>query len=182
MQYWWPRQQLTQFYAELAEGPAQTIVLGEVTCSRRNEFSFNDWLALGRDLQACGKTVRLATMPLLMSEAELRTLRRSVEQEEFEIEAGDAAALQAWSRLPITQRRPLVLGPHLNIYSASALPGASDGARHQRLGTSHGALAGRHRSHQSAGTRADSSDRGFWLRPYAPGVSQHAVSPRATTD
>jgi len=121
LQYWWPRQQLTQFYAELAEGPAQTIVLGEVTCSRRNEFSFNDWLALGRDLQACGKTVRLATMPLLMSEAELRTLRRSVEQEEFEIEAGDAAALQAWSRLPITQRRPLVLGPHLNIYSASAL-------------------------------------------------------------
>ncbi len=121
LQYWWPRQQLTQFYADLAEGPAQTVVLGEVTCSRRNEFSFSDWLALGRDLQACGKAVRLATMPLLMSEAELRTLRRSVEQDEFEIEAGDAAALQVWSRLPHAQRRPMVLGPHLNIYNASAL-------------------------------------------------------------
>lgn len=121
LQYWWPRQQLTQFYADLAEGPAQTVVLGEVTCSRRNEFSFSDWLALGRDLQACGKAVRLATMPLLMSEAELRTLRRSVEQDEFEIEAGDAAALQVWSRLPHAQRRHMVLGPHLNIYNASAL-------------------------------------------------------------
>ncbi|MBA4343742.1 MAG: U32 family peptidase [Methylibium sp.] len=121
LQYWWPRQQLTQFYADLAEGPAETVVLGEVTCSRRNEFSLSDWLALGRDLQACGKAVRLATMPLLMSEAELRTLRRSVEQDEFEIEAGDAAALQVWSRLPQAQRMPMVLGQHLNIYSASAL-------------------------------------------------------------
>lgn len=121
LQYWWPRQQLLQAYAELAESPADTIVLGEVTCSRRNEFSLADWQALGRDLQACGKTVRLATMPLLMSEAELRTLRRIVEQQEFAIEAGDTAALQAWSRLPAGERQPLVLGPHLNIYSAGAL-------------------------------------------------------------
>lgn len=121
LQYWWPRQQLLQFYAELAESPADTIVLGEVTCSRRNEVSLADWQALGRDLQACGKTVRLSTMPLLMSEAELRTLRRIVEQQEFTIEAGDAAALQAWSRMPAQERQTLVLGPHINIYSPAAL-------------------------------------------------------------
>ncbi len=121
LQYWWPRQQLLQAYAELADSPAQTVVLGEVTCSRRNEFSLSDWLDLGRDLQACGKTVRLATLPLLMSEAELRTMRRIAEQCEFEVEAGDAAALQAWSRQPAAERPPLVLGPHLNIYSAGAL-------------------------------------------------------------
>lgn len=121
VQYWWPRASLVQFYADLADGPADTVVLGEVTCSRRNEFSLGDWLDLARDLHACGKRVRLATLPLLMSEAELRSMRRIAEQTEFALEAGDAAALHAWNRLPQDARAPLVLGPHLNIYSAAAL-------------------------------------------------------------
>ena len=121
LQYWWPREATLRFYADLAESAADTIVLGEVTCSRRNEFSLSDWVALARDLQSCGKTVRLATLPLLMSEAELRTMRRIAEQGEFAVEAGDAATLHAWARQPHEQRPPLVLGPHLNIYSAEAL-------------------------------------------------------------
>ena len=128
LQYWWPREATLRFYAEVAESAADTVVLGEVICSRRNEFQLAEWLALARDLQRCGKTVRLATLPLLMSEAELRTMRRIAEQGEFAVEAGDAAALQAWARLPREQRAPLVLGPHLNIYSAEAL------AEHLRLG------------------------------------------------
>lgn len=121
LQYWWPRARLVQFYADLADGPADTVVLGEVSCSRRNEFSFADWLDLARDLRGCGKTVRLATLPLLMSEAELRSMRRIVEQQEFMVEAGDTAALQAWARQPAASRPGLALGPHLNIYSAAAL-------------------------------------------------------------
>lgn len=121
LQYWWPRAQMLAFYAELAEGPADCLVLGEVCCSRRNEFSLADWLDLGRDLQACGKQVRLATLPLVMSEAELRGVRRIAEQTEFSIEAGDASALQAWSEQPAATRAPVVLGPHLNLYSAGAL-------------------------------------------------------------
>ena len=39
LQYWWPRAQMLAFYSELAEGPADCLVLGEVCCSRRNEFS-----------------------------------------------------------------------------------------------------------------------------------------------
>jgi len=98
LQYWWPRATLINFYAELADSPARRIVLGEVICSRRNEFSTEDWLALARDLTAAGKTVLLASMPLLMSEAELRTLRRIAEQDEFAVEAGDASALQVLAR------------------------------------------------------------------------------------
>jgi len=121
LQYWWPRAQMLAFYSELAEGPADCLVLGEVCCSRRNEFSLADWLDLGRDLEACGKQVRLATLPLVMSEAELRSVHRIAEQTEFSIEAGDASALQAWSEQPGATRRPLVLGPQLNLYSAGAL-------------------------------------------------------------
>ncbi|MFT7775197.1 U32 family peptidase [Roseateles sp.] len=116
--YWWPREALLNFYAELADAPVHGIVLGELVCSRRNEIRFDDWLAIARELRAAGKDVRLATQALIMSEAELRTLRRVCEQDEFPVEAGDAAALQVLSRL---RRRPITLGPHLNIYNADAL-------------------------------------------------------------
>lgn len=123
LQYWWPRQTLMAFYADIAEGPADTVVLGEVCCSRRHEFTLDDWLALGRELTQAGKRVRLATLPLLMSEAELRQMRRiAAEQTEFELEAGDTAALQAHASRPDGTPRPaLALGPHINIYNRSAL-------------------------------------------------------------
>ena len=33
----------------VADGPADTVVLGELVCSRRNDFKFDDGLALARD-------------------------------------------------------------------------------------------------------------------------------------
>lgn len=125
--YWWPRQALLNFYAELADSPVHTIVLGELVCSRRNEIKFDDWIAIGRELRAAGKQVRLATLALVSSEAELRTLRRICEQQEFAVEAGDAAALQRLT-LRTAAALPFTLGPHLNIYSAAALQ------EHARLG------------------------------------------------
>jgi collagenase-like PrtC family protease len=125
LQYWWPREAVMAFYADVAESPAATVVLGEVVCSRRNDFKLADWLALGRELAAAGKEVVLATMPLVMSEAELRALRRVAEQDEFAVEAGDAAALhvlaQLWQRGKGAGRRPFVIGAHVNVYSRAAL-------------------------------------------------------------
>jgi len=124
LQYWWPRMQMLGFYAEMAEHPAvDTVVLGEVTCSRRNEFKFDDWLALARDLAGAGKTVVLATMPLLSTEAELRTLRRLCEQDEFAVEAGDVSALAVLAREHAArpERPAFVIGPHVNVYSRAAL-------------------------------------------------------------
>lgn len=123
LQYWWPRSGVLDFYADVADSPAQTVVLGEVVCSRRNEFKTEDWLALARDLRLAGKEVVLATQALVMSEAELRTLRRLAEQDEFAVEAGDAAALQVLARAQAERpaRPPFVLGPHINIYNRAAL-------------------------------------------------------------
>ena len=76
VQYYWDRRTLTQFYASVADTPADTVVLGEVVCSRRHEMKLDDWLALARDVAAAGKEVVLASQVLLESEADLRAVRR----------------------------------------------------------------------------------------------------------
>jgi len=130
LQYWWPRTATMELYAAVAESCARTVVLGEVVCSRRNEFAFDDWLALARDLAAAGKVVVLATQVLVMSEGELRSLRRIAEQDEFAVEAGDASALHVLARAQGARpgRKPFVIGPHINIYNRDAL------AEHAALG------------------------------------------------
>ena len=114
--YHWSRGSLLQFYADLADGPADCIVLGEAVCARRRELRLDDWLALGRDLAAAGKQVVLVAQTLIETEADLRLLERQAAQQAFAVEAGDASALQL-----LGGRVPLVLGPHLNIYSREAL-------------------------------------------------------------
>ena len=115
--YFWPRDSLMHFYADVAESAADTVVLGEVVCSRRHEMKTADWLSLGRELAAAGKEVVLATQALIESESDLRTLRRIAEQGDFLVEAGDASALNV---LAEGQGR-FVLGPHINVYSRPAL-------------------------------------------------------------
>jgi len=121
--YWWPREATLQFYADVADSAARTVVLGEQVCSRRNEFKLGDWLALARELAQAGKSVVLATQALVMSEAELRTVRRLAEQDEFAVEAGDASALRVLAQAHAAGRlrRPFTLGPHINIYNRAAL-------------------------------------------------------------
>lgn len=121
--YFWPRATLLQFYAELADSPADTLVIGEAVCARRRELRLDDWLALGRELAQAGKTVVLAAQALVETEADLRLIERQGEQTEFAVEAADASTLQL-----LAGRVPLVLGPHLNIYSRAAL------AEHAGLG------------------------------------------------
>lgn len=123
LQYWWPRAATWAFYAELADSAADTIVLGEVVCSRRNEIRTDDWLALAGELAAQGKTVVLATQTLVAGEAELRTLRRLCEQDRYLVEAGDASAIAVLARSGAGRggRLPFVIGPHVNVYNRIAL-------------------------------------------------------------
>ena len=114
--YHWPRQTLLDFYADIADSAADTVVLGETVCARRRELRLDDWLGLARDLAAAGKQVVLATQTLIESEADLRLVRRLTEQRDFMVEAGDASALQR-----LAGNGPFVLGPHINIYSRPAL-------------------------------------------------------------
>ena len=123
LQYWWSREATWAFYADVADSAADTVVLGEVVCSRRTEIKAEDWLALAEDLAAQGKTVVLATQSLVAGEAELRALRRLCEQDRFAVEAGDASALAVLAPLQAANgaRLPFVIGPHVNVYNRAAL-------------------------------------------------------------
>ena len=116
VQYYWTRATLTQFYADVADSPADTVVLGETVCSRRHEMKLEDWLALALDLQSAGKRVLMATQALVESESDLRVIRRLQGQHDFMVEAADASALAI-----LAHRAPFALSPHINIYNRPAL-------------------------------------------------------------
>lgn len=115
--YYWSRDKLMKFYADVAASSADTVVLGEVVCARRHEMTTADWLALARDLRAEGKEVLLATQVLIESQADVRTLRKLAEHPEFMVEVGDASALSVLTEL----QAPFAIGPHINVYSHEAL-------------------------------------------------------------
>lgn len=119
VQYFWSRERLLNFYADIADAPADCVVLGEVVCARRRAMRPEDWLALGCELAQAGKQVVLATQVLVETEADLRLIDRTVESAEkhgLTIEAGDASTLAR-----AAGRVPLVLGPHINVYNRRAL-------------------------------------------------------------
>ena len=113
---YWPRQQVFDFYAGIAESPASIVHLGEVVCERRHEMRPGDWLVLARDLKACGKEVVLSSQALLEAEGDLRRVRQLVEQGDFLVEANDLGAVALAAR-----RVPFVVGTHLNVYNEETL-------------------------------------------------------------
>lgn len=113
--YYWPRQQLLDFYAQAADWPIDIVYLGETVCSRRHEFRFDDWLQAADMLAEAGKEVVLSTQALIESESDLKALRRFTANGRFRIEANDMAAVH------LAQGQPFVAGPHINIYNPQTL-------------------------------------------------------------
>jgi collagenase-like PrtC family protease len=114
--YYWPRDKVAEFYAEIAESSVDIVYLGEVVCSRRHELRFDDWVALARNLAAADKGVVLSTPALIESESDLRALARVAANGEFLVEANDLAAVRV-----LAGATPFVVGPHLNAYNAETL-------------------------------------------------------------
>jgi len=113
--YYWPRQRTMDFYAAVADSPADIVYVGETVCSRRHELRADDWLALARDLRAEGKTVVLSGRTLIETGAEASALKKLCEQPDFMVEAGELGAVRHLSG------RGFVAGPHLNAYHGGTL-------------------------------------------------------------
>jgi len=114
--YYWPRTRMLEFYAEVAESPADVVYLGEVVCSRRHELSFEDWLEVADLLAAHGKEVVLSAQALTESAGDLKLVRRVAGNGRFRVEANDMGAVRM-----LEGRSGWVAGPHLNVYNPQTL-------------------------------------------------------------
>ncbi len=114
--YYWTRDALLDFYADIAESTVDIVYLGETVCSRRHQLRLQDWLDVAARLAAAGKQVILSTQVLIESESDLKNLRAIVDNDYFMVEANDMGAVHL-----LAGKIPFVGGPHLNIYNSHSL-------------------------------------------------------------
>lgn len=116
--FYWDKAQLGNFYAEMSALPLDVIYLGETVCSKRRAFSLDQWLGLGRELQACSQAqIVLSSLTLIEAASELSSLRRLCDNGQLLVEANDMGAVQFLSE----RKLPFVGGPALNLYNGHAL-------------------------------------------------------------
>ncbi|MFV2033027.1 MAG: U32 family peptidase [Gammaproteobacteria bacterium] len=115
--YYWSKDQVDDFYQRVANSAVDIVYLGETVCSKRRVMRTSDWIRIGEQLQAQGKTVILSTLTLLEAASELSALKRLCVESPFLIEANDIAAVQILKELG----KPFVTGPSVNIYNSRTL-------------------------------------------------------------
>jgi len=114
--YYWPKDQLLDFYDEIMQSPVDIVYLGETVCSKRRLMRMEDWLDLAHRLQKAGKEVVLSTLALIEAGSELGAARGVCEQREFMVEANDMGAVQM-----LSGKGPFVTGHSVNIYNHRTL-------------------------------------------------------------
>lgn len=117
LQYFWPRQQVLDFYADSLDWPLDVVYLGETVCSKRRELRLRDWLALAERQAQAGREVLLSSLALIEAESELGAVRHLAAHGNVRVEANDISAVEICRRHGL----PFVGGPSLNVYNRETL-------------------------------------------------------------
>jgi O2-independent ubiquinone biosynthesis protein UbiV len=116
IQYYWPRDEIFNFYHAIADTAVDIVYLGETVCSKRRLLRLDAWLQLADLLQAAGKDVVLSTLTLLEANSELIALKKICNNDQYMVEANDMAAVQMMSG-----KKAFVTGPAVNVYNSRTL-------------------------------------------------------------
>lgn len=115
--YFWPKQDVEDFYQQATSSSADIIYLGESVCSKRREMKPAHWFDIAKELSSAGKQVVLSTMALLEAPSEVNIMKKYIDNGDFAIEANDVSAIQLASQSKV----PFVVGPAVNTYNAHTL-------------------------------------------------------------
>jgi O2-independent ubiquinone biosynthesis protein UbiV len=113
--YYWPREQVLDFYAEMLEMPVKTVYLGETICSKRRLLRPEDWWELAERVAESGREPVISTLALIESDGELKVLSRLCAERRFLVEANDLGALD------FLEGHPFAAGPSINLYNHETL-------------------------------------------------------------
>jgi len=114
--YFWPRNQVMDFYRQVRDWPVERVYLGETVCSKRRELRADDWLEIGAELIDAGKEVLLSSLTLIEARSEAGALKRLCDRG-LNIEANDYSAVS----LAEDKTLPFVGGSSLNLYNRPAI-------------------------------------------------------------
>lgn len=115
--YFWPQQEVEQFYQQAQSCSADIIYLGETVCSKRREMKPKHWFEIAKELSNSGKQAVLSTMALLEAPSEINVMKKYIDNGDIIIEANDVSAIQLASESKV----PFVVGPAVNAYNAHTL-------------------------------------------------------------
>lgn len=115
--FFWNKEDVYRFYEQVETSVFNRVYLGEVVCGKRQELKLDDWLDIGKKLQAHGKTVVLSTQALIETGSELSRVRRIGDNGDLMVEVNDMSAVYFLAE----KKLPFITGPSVNLYSAQSL-------------------------------------------------------------
>lgn len=111
----WAPERWRDFYFRIAdEAPIDSVVVGEIVCSKRSPFIAPHLPDVVERLRAAGKQVLLGSLILTSLPRERRQMAELVNSAEFLVEVNDLTCLK-----PL-MGRPHAIGPYVNIYNETS--------------------------------------------------------------
>lgn len=112
--YDWSREELLNFYDEVADYPVSIVYMGEVVCPKMAGLTMTDLEKVGKKLEDAGKKVYISSLALVADEMDRNRVKEDAALP-FPIECNDPASLQ------LGKGKELAAGPHITSYNVSTV-------------------------------------------------------------